>query len=164
MSSKIKDTLIIAGIITVILMLVFKNNTKPVFKIEPIKQIETRIEGKETEINTIEKRIGDENKIIDAITSEINTLKIDLENFKLKRDTVQIIQIQDTLIGALELENDHLNNVIDKKDSIIVAQRFIINDQDTVIAVLKNDSKKFKKQRNISLLINGILTGVAILK
>tara|TARA_R110000868_G_scaffold191058_4_gene435217 strand:- start:103 stop:603 length:501 start_codon:yes stop_codon:yes gene_type:complete len=161
---KIKDILIISGIIFLIFYVVLKSGDSPVYKIAPIKKIETRIEGKETHIKTIEKRIGNENIIIDAITSELRLLKDDLEKFKAERDTVRIVQIQDTIIYRLETENVHLNNVILDQDSIIVAQRFIINDKDTIIAVLEHDGKKFKRQRNLSLILNGVLTGVAILK
>jgi hypothetical protein len=143
---------------------VLKSGNKPVYKIAPIKEIETRIEGKETHIKTIEKRIGNEAKIISEITTELRSLKLSLDEFKAERDTVHIIQIQDTIIYKLEAENGHLNNIILDQDSVIVAQRFIINEKDTIIAVLKNDGKKFKRQRNLSLILNGVLTGVAILK
>ena len=161
---KIKDILIISGIIFLIFYIVLKPGNKPVFKVAPIKEIETRVEGKEKHIHTIEKRIGNENKIISEITTELKALKLSLDEFKSKRDTVQIVQIQDTIIGRLELENDHLNNIVTDQDSIIVAQRFIINEKDTIIAVLENKGKKFKRQRNLSLILNGVLTGVAILK
>jgi len=161
---KIKEYLIIAGVIAIILMLIFRGSEKPVYKVAPIKKIETRIEGKETRINTIEKRIGNEKNIIRQISNEIGLLRADLETFKAERDTVRIIQIQDTIINVLTSENTHLKSVVNDQDSIIVHQRYIINSNDTIIAVLKNDTKRFKKQRNISILINALLTGAFILK
>lgn len=161
---KIKDGLIIAGVIAIILLLIFRGNEKPVFEVAPIKEIETRIEGKETRINTIEKRIGNEKEIISRISNEIGLLRSDLESFKAERDTLRIVQIQDTIINVLTSENTHLKSVVNDQDSIIVHQRYIINSNDTIVAVLKNDTKKFKKQRNISILINALLTGAVILK
>tara|TARA_R110000787_G_scaffold4247_7_gene16494 strand:+ start:1587 stop:2084 length:498 start_codon:yes stop_codon:yes gene_type:complete len=161
---KIKDGLIFVGVIAIILLLVFRGNESPVFKVSPIKKIETRIEGKETRINTIETRIGNEKEIISKISNQIGMLRADLETFKAERDTVRIIQIQDTIINVLTSENTFLKSVVTGQDSIIVHQRYIINSKDTIIAVLKSDTKRFKKQRNISVLINALLTGAVILK
>jgi len=161
---KIKDYLIIVGVIAIILLLIFRGSEKPIYKIAPIKEIETRIEGKETRINTIEKRIGNEKNIIKQISNEIGLLRADLETFKAERDTIRIIQIQDTIINVLTSENTHLKSVVNDQDSIIVHQRYIINSNDTIVTVLKADTKRFKKQRNISILINALLTGAVILK
>ena len=161
---KIKDYLIIAGVIAIILLLIFRPQPKQLYKVAPIKEIETRIEGKETRINTIEKRIGNEKNIIKQISNEIGLLRSDLETFKAERDTIRIIQIQDTIINVLTSENTHLKSVVNDQDSIIVHQRYIINSNDTIVTVLKADTKRFKKQRNISILINALLTGAVILK
>jgi hypothetical protein len=161
---KVKDFVIIIGVIAIILLLVFRGTEKPIYKVAPIKQIETRIEGKETQINTIETRIGNEKEIIRKISNEINLLRADLDTFKSLRDTVRIIQIQDTIIEVLTSENVKLKSVINDQDSVINFQRYIINSKDTIIAVLSADKKRFKRQRNISLIINGLLTGAVILK
>lgn len=161
---KVKDFVIILGVIAIILLLVFRGTEKPIYKVAPIKQIETRIEGKETQINTIETRIGNEKEIIRKISNEINLLRADLDTFKSLRDTVRIIQIQDTIIEVLTSENVKLKSVVNDQDSVINFQRYIINSKDTIIAVLSADKKRFKRQRNISLIINGLLTGAVILK
>ena len=161
---KVKDFVIILGVIAIILLLVFRGTEKPIYKVAPIKQIETRIEGKETQINTIETRIGNEKEIIRKISNEINLLRADLDTFKSLRDTVRIIQIQDTIIEVLTSENVKLKSVVNDQDSVINFQRYIINSKDTIIAVLSADKKRFKRQRNISLIINGLLTGAVIIK
>ena len=161
---KVKDFVIIIGVIAIILLIVFRGTEKPIYKVAPIKQIETRIEGKETQINTIETRIGNEKEIIRKISNEINLLRADLDTFKSLRDTVRIIQIQDTIIEVLTSENVKLKSVVNDQDSVINFQRYIINSKDTIIAVLSADKKRFKRQRNISLIINGLLTGAVILK
>ncbi len=161
---KVKDLILILGVIAIILLLVFRGDDKSIYKVAPIKKIETRIEGKETIIKTIEKRIGNEKEIISKISTEINLLRADLDDFKSLRDTVHIIQIQDTIIEVLTSENLHLKSVVSDQDSVITFQRYIINSKDTIIEVLKSDTKRFKKQRNISVLINALLTGAVILK
>ena len=152
------------GVIAVLLLVIFRKDPTPVYSVSPVKTIENRIEGAEKEIYHYETKVGDEKKIIAAISGQINELRAELEAVKLKRDTFQIIQIQDTLIRSLTVENNHLRTVIDTQDSIIVAQRYIINSKDTLIAIGKHDIKRIKRQRNISLAANGILTGIVIFK
>tara|TARA_R100001244_G_scaffold131366_1_gene104522 strand:+ start:3812 stop:4300 length:489 start_codon:yes stop_codon:yes gene_type:complete len=161
---KIKDGLIIAGVIAIILLLIFRGSEKPVYKVAPIKEIETRIEGKETQINTIKERVIFDKGIVNQISEDINLLRAELDTFKANRDTIKIIQIQDTIITVLTAENVLLKSVVNDQDSIINYQRYVIDSKDTIIAVLGNDKKRFRKQRNISILLNGLLTTAVILK
>ncbi len=71
---------------------------------------------------------------------------------------------QDTIINTLNVENSHLKNVIVGQDSIIIAQRYIINSKDTIIQIQNHESKKLKRQRNISFLVASALGGILILK
>lgn len=149
-----KEVVIVAGIIAIIVLLVFQKQPKPVYPIAPVKVIENRIAGKEKEIHHFETKVGDEKKIIAAIGRELNALRLELENVKSKKDTIQIIQIQDTFIDTLTKQNKHLFTTIDLKDSIILAQRYIINNQDTIIKLSKQDIKRVKRQRNRSIAVN----------
>jgi hypothetical protein len=130
---------------------------------KPSKVIE-RIEQKETEIRTIQNRIDNSQNIVKNITDEINKLRGELDRVKSIKDTVQIIQIQDTLINTLTLKNNKLENISLSKDTIIVTQRYIINSKDTIIINQKIDIKKLKRQRNLSLLANAILGTLIIIK
>ena len=50
------------------------------------------------------------------------------------------------------------------QDSIIVAQRYIIDSKDTIISIGNNNLKQIKRQRNISMLVNTALTGIILFK
>lgn len=162
------NILIAVGIGAIILLLVFRSEPKPVFPISSVKTIEKRIAGKDTVINNYFTKIGNEKKIIDVISSQLEELRTELEQVKNRKDTFNIVRIQDTLIYTLTIENEHLRNVINYQDSVIVAQRYIINSKDTLIAIARNDGKKYKRQRNWSIagnVVQGvILGGVLFLK
>jgi hypothetical protein len=68
------------------------------------------------------------------------------------------------MIHTLYLRDKEKDLIINSQDTIINAQRYIINSKDTIISVLELDIKKIKKQRNLSLILNGILAGTLILK
>lgn len=152
------------GIISLILILVFRKDPAPIYPVREVKTIEKAVQGKEKEINNYITQVTNDKKIIEAISKEIKDLRLQLDHVKSEKDTVLIIQIQDTLINLLTNENTHLRKVVANQDSIIVAQRYIINSKDTIIAVKDNQIKKVKRQRNWSLAANGVLTGLVILK
>lgn len=145
-------------------LLIFQKPEQAIYKVSPVKEIETRIEGQQQLIKIIEQRTGDEKKIIAAFGLEVDQLRGELLKFKLKKDTIQIIQVQDTLIDRLGSENKHLHKVVKSQDTIIGVQYKTINDQDTLINLGKLDLKKVKRQRNGLLLLNIIQTGIIIFK
>lgn len=151
------------AIISLIIIVVFRKDPAPIYPVREVKTIEKAVQGKEKEIHNYFTQVNNEKKIIDAISKEIKDLRLQLDQVKSEKDTVLIIQIQDTLINLLTNENKHLRNVITNQDSIITAQRYIINSKDTIIAVKDNQIKKVKRQRNWSLAANGVLTGLVIL-
>lgn len=163
-NERVNQLMLFAAVVVLILLTVFNKPNSPIFEIPPVKHIETRIEGKESEITVIHEYIGNEKKIIAELSSKFDLLMNELEVVKNKRDTFQIVQIQDTIISSLSLENRHLYHVIDSQDSIIVAQRYIINSKDTLIAIGEHNLKRVKKHRNLSLVFNGILTGIVVFK
>jgi hypothetical protein len=164
MKKHIFPILTFAGIAALILLLVFKQDSAPVYPAPSKKAIEKHIEGKEAEINNFYTTINNEKKIVAAIHGEIADLRKELEIFKAKKDTFQIVQIQDTLINTLTSENKSMRTIINVQDSVITAQRYIINSKDTIIAIGEHKLKKVKNQRNWSLVANGVLLGVLILK
>jgi len=164
MKKHILPILTFIGIAVLILILVFKQGVAPVYPVPSEKAIEKRIEGKEADINNFYTTINNEKKIVAAIHGEIADLRKELETYKTKRDTLQIVQIQDTLINTLTAENKSLRTIINVQDSVITAQRYIINSKDTIIAIGEHKLKKVKNQRNWSLVTNGVLLGALILK
>jgi pantothenate kinase len=137
---------------------------KQVYPVSTQKTIERRIEGKETIIKEKGKVIDNSKFIISELNNGLSDLKTQLDLVKNARDTSNIVQIQDTMIHTLYLRDKEKDLIINSQDTIINAQRYIINSKDTIISALKSDVKKIKKQRNLSLILNGILAGTLILK
>jgi len=164
MNLKIKDILIFAGFIGVFYLLIFRGNETPVFPQPTINEIETRIIEKDTIIFNNEKTVIREKNSAAETRVLFDSLFHELDKVKSQRDTFQIVQIQDTIINTLNVENSHLKNVIVGQDSIIIAQRYIIDSKDTIIQIKDKEIKDVKRQRNISMIINSALGGILILK
>jgi len=148
------------GVMCFILIL---REPKQVYPVSKQKTIVKRIEGKETVIKEQGKLIDNSKKIIAELNHGLFDLQAQLEEVKKARDTFKIIQIQDTMIHVLYQRDKEKNAIIAAQDTTIVAQRYIINSQDTIITSQAFDIKKLKKQRNISMLLNGLLiTGIII--
>ncbi len=128
------------------------------------KTIEKRIEGKETIIKEKGKVIDNSNLIISELNNGLFDLQSQLDAVKNAKDTFNIVQIQDTMIHVLYRRDKEKDVIIAAQDTIIQAQRYIINSKDTIIASKELDLKKIKRQRNLSLLLNGILTTGLIIK
>jgi hypothetical protein len=137
---------------------------KQVYPISTQKTIEKRIEGKETIIKEKGKLIDNSKLIISELNTGLFDLQAQLDAVKNSRDTFNIVQIQDTMIHTLYKRDKEKDFIIANQDTIITAQRYIINSKDTIISIQALDIKKIKKQRNWSLILNGILTGGLILK
>ena len=154
-------------VILVLLVFVVFNYFKPskqVFPVSKQKVIERRIQGKETviKLNTIASDNG--KKVIKTLNGRVDELMAELSIIKGRRDTFNIVPIQDTLIRVLYVQGQVKDGVIKNLDTIVQAQRYVINSKDTIIATKDFELKKVKRQRNISLLANGILTGLLIIK
>jgi hypothetical protein len=149
------------GVMCVVLIM---REPKQVYPVSNQKTIETRIQGKETVIKQQGKVIDNSKVIIDELNHGLYDLQAELEKVKNSRDTFKITQIQDTMIHVLYRRDKEKDAIISAQDTIIVAQRYIINSQDTIITSQAFDIKKLKRQRNISLLLNGILTTGLIIK
>jgi hypothetical protein len=137
---------------------------RQVYPVSTQKTIERRIEGKETIIKEKGKVIDNSKFIISELNNGLFNLQSQLNAVKNSRDTFNIVQIQDTMIHTLYRRDKEKDLIIASQDTIIQAQRYIINSKDTIISVLELDIKKIKKQRNWSFILNGILAGTLILK
>ena len=157
------STLLQVSLVVMCVFLLMKN-PKQVYPVSTQKTIETRIQGKETVIKQQGKAIDNSKVIIDELNHGLFDLQAELEKVKNSRDTFKITQIQDTMIHVLYRRDKEKDAIISAQDTIIVAQRYIINSQDTIITSQAFDIKKLKRQRNISFLLNGILTTGLIIK
>jgi hypothetical protein len=149
------------GVMCFILIL---REPKQVYPVSTQKTIEKRIEGKETIIKEKGKVIDNSNLIISELNNGLFDLQSQLDAVKNAKDTFNIVQIQDTMIHVLYRRDKEKDVIIAAQDTIIQAQRYIINSKDTIIASKELDLKKIKRQRNLSLLLNGILTAGLIIK
>jgi len=160
---KLKDIILAVGIVVIILMLVFKQD-KQVFEVPKIVEVEKIIEGKETVIERVQVEIVRESKLIKRLSTQIEQLRIELMEVKQAKDTVRIIEVQDTIIDKLTITNKRLDTTIILRDSVIVDQRYIIESHDTIKQVQEHDIKRLKRQRNIGILITGVVTLITLLK
>lgn len=133
--SKIFQYILITVTIVCLVFLFFRK-PQQIFKTTPIKIIETRVENNKG--------------IVDSIVIHQQTVRNEITHFKTVKDTVKIIKYQDSLITIL--------------DTQIVVMNTIIKDQDTIIDLLEFDNKRLKRQRNISFIVNGVLTSFLIMK
>lgn len=133
--------------------------------------ITERIESKQQDINHYTTQVVDYKKLAQEVADRMKITEENLHKAKEEGDTNNVIKYQDTLIYELKEEVDNLKIVIMYQDSTIVAQKDIIEDKDLIInlkeeqiKILSQDVKKVKRQRNGSLILNGVLTGVLIYK
>jgi hypothetical protein len=132
---------------------------KEVVQLPPINEIETRIEYHDTIINQIETRVIEKNVNNAILEHKIDLLSVSLDSAKQRRDTVLIIQIQDTTISSLKQSNDTLKSIINLQVDIIEHKDSIINGKDQIIEVISADLKKKKRQRNVLGLVSvGLIT------
>jgi len=164
MLNKSNISLLLQVALATMCIFLLMRNPKQVYPVSTQKTIETRIQGKETVIKQQGKVIDNSKVIIDELNHGLFDLQAELENVKNSRDTFRITQIQDTMIHVLYRRDKEKDAIIAAQDTIIVAQRYIINSQDTIITSQAFDIKKLKRQRNISFLLNGILTTGLIIK
>jgi len=160
---KLKDIILAVGIVVIILMLVFKQD-KQVFEVPKIVEVEKIIEGKETVIERVQVEIVKESKLIKRLSTQIEQLRIELMEVKQAKDTVRIIEVQDTIIDKLTITNKRLDTTIILRDSVIVDQRYIIESNDTINKVQEHNIKRLKRQRNIGILITGVVTLITLLR
>ena len=164
MNTKQNLSLIFQIALGVMCLVLLMRNPKQVYPVSNQKTIERRIEGKETLIKEKGQVIDNSNKIISELNAGLLDLHSQLDSVKNAKDTFNIIQIQDTMIHVLYRKDREKDLVIKNQDTIIQAQRYIINSQDTIITSQGIDIQKLKRQRNISMILNALLTTGLIIK
>ena len=91
-------------------------------------------------------------------------LQLQLDSIRGIKDTVKIIQIQDTVIHGFRELTHNLSNTITNQDSVIDAQRYVINSKDTIIGVSRKTIRRVKIQRNMSILTAGAIGVLFLIK
>jgi hypothetical protein len=164
MFSKQNISLIFQIALAVMCVVLIMREPKQVYPVSNQKTIERRIEGKETLIKEKGQVIDNSKLIIEELNHGLFDLQSQLDLVKNAKDTFNIVQIQDTMIHVLYKRDKEKDLIIKNQDTIIQAQRYIINSKDTIITAQAFDIKKLKRQRNISFILNGILTTGLIIK
>lgn len=157
------STILQVCLVVMCLFLLLRKPTQ-VYPVSNQKVIEKRIEGKETIIKEQGKVIDNSEQFIEELNAGLLDLHSQLDKVKNSKDTFNIVQIQDTMIHVLYRRDKEKDVIIAAQDTIIQAQRYIINAKDTIIATKDFDLKRIKRQRNISILLNGLLTTGLIIK
>lgn len=164
MMNKANLTLLIQITLGVMCFILIMRKPKQVYPVSKQKTIERRIEGKETLIREKGIQVDNSKRIIAQLNAGLFDLHNQLDSVKYLRDTFNIVQIQDTMIYVLYRKDKEQNIIIKNQDTLIQAQRYIINSQDTIITTQAFDIKRLKRQRNISVLLNALLTTGLIIK
>lgn len=148
----------------VICLFLLMRKPKQIYPVTKQKVIERRIEGKETLIREKGQVIDNSKQFIAELNAGLIDLHSQLDAVRDSKDTFNIVQIQDTMIHVLYRRDKEKDLIIKNQDTIIQAQRYIINAKDTIITAQAFDIKRLKKQRNISVILNALLTTGLIIK
>ena len=162
--------MLIVLLIGVIVFLLFQK--RPVYKAGRLQTIEHVIHGKDSIIVKWKTKIVENKSKVNGLNSQIERLKDSLTVSKELKDTVTIIDTQDTLIKSLELNLKFYDDLVKSCDSVISNQNEKIELQDSLIFIqrteikdLKKDVKKgkfFNRVGEIATGIVGIVSGIKI--
>lgn len=149
--------LLIVLLIGVIVYLLFQK--RPVYRAGRLQTIEHVIHGKDSIIYKWKTKIVEDKSKIKGLTSQVDRLKDSLSVSKELKDTITIIEYQDTIISQQDTIIRFYEDLTNNCDSIITEQNEVIELKDSVIFIQKEsikDFKKKKKRRKIAEVIAGI--------
>lgn len=136
-----------------------------------IERIETRLQPiyKNTEYH--EKISNSGKKELAALGDRFDDLNEAFEHFKRQKDTVMIWAYCDSIRTDYSTYRQTATETIKHLDSMMINYKYIVKSKDTIIQVQRSEiaslnkmNRKLKWQRNGSVLLNAILTGLVIIK
>jgi hypothetical protein len=151
------NNIIIALLIGVIVYLLFQK--RPMYSAGRLQTIEHVIEGKDSIVTIWKTKIVQDKSKIKGLTSQVDRLKDSLSVSKELKDTILIIDTQDTIIKQLELNIRYYDELVEACDSVMTNQNHLIELKDSVIMIQRNELnnfKKKKKRRKLGEIIAGI--------
>jgi uncharacterized coiled-coil protein SlyX len=151
-----KEMLIVL-LISVIVYLFFMR--APQYTDVRVQTIEHVIEGKETVIEKWNTKIVEDKSKIKGLTSQVDRLKDSLSVSKELKDTILIIDTQDTIIKQQDTTIRFYEELVEACDSVMTNQNHLIELKDSVIMIQRNelnDFKNKKKRRKLGEIIAGI--------
>lgn len=136
MSTRLRDILLGVMALLMVYVVFFKKDSNQVVATTPTRKLKNQI--------VLLKGNAQDR------TQRIETLRNTITTYETKRDTVNIVRYQDSLILV--------------QDTQIVKLTEITKIQDTVIMQLESDRKRLKRQRNIAVGASVILGTIAVMK
>lgn len=149
--------LLIVLLIGVIVFLLFQK--RPMYKAGRLQTIEHVIHGKDSIVYKWKTKIVENKSKIKGLTSQVDRLKDSLSVSKELKDTVTIIEYQDTIISQQDTIIRFYEDLTSNCDSIITEQNEVIELKDSVIFIQRESIKDFtkkKKRRKIGSIFAGI--------
>ena len=151
------NNIIIALLIGVIVYLLFQK--RPMYSVGRLQTIEHIIEGKDSIVTIWKTKIVQDKSKIKGLTSQVDRLKDSLSVSKELKDTILIIDTQDTIIKQQDTTIRFYEELVEACDSVMTNQNHLIELKDSVIMIQKNELnnfKKKKKRRKLGEIIAGI--------
>ena len=151
-----KEMLIVL-LIGVIVFLLFQK--RPMYVANRLQTIEHVIEGKDSIVTIWKTKIVQDKSKIKGLTSQVDRLKDSLSVSKELKDTILIIDTQDTIIKQQDTTIRFYEELVEACDSVMTNQNHLIELKDSVIMIQRNelnDFKKKKKRRKLGEIIAGI--------
>lgn len=151
------NNIIIALLIGVIVYLLFQK--RPMYVANRLQTIEHIIEGKDSIVTIWKTKIVQDKSKIKGLTSQVDRLKDSLSVSKELKDTILIIDTQDTIIKQQDATIRFYEELVEACDSVMTNQNHLIELKDSVIMIQRNELnnfKKKKKRRKLGEIIAGI--------
>ena len=151
------NNIIIALLIGVIVYLLFQK--RPMYVANRLQTIEHIIEGKDSIVTIWKTKIVQDKSKIKGLTSQVDRLKDSLSVSKELKDTILIIDTQDTIIKQQDTTIRFYEELVEACDSVMTNQNHLIELKDSVIMIQRNELnnfKKKKKRRKLGEIIAGI--------
>lgn len=151
------NNIIIALLIGVIVYLLFQK--RPMYSAGRLQTIEHVIEGKDSIVTIWKTKIVQDKGRIKGLTNQVERLKDSLSVSKELKDTILIIDTQDTIIKQQDTTIRFYEELVEACDSVMTNQNHLIELKDSVIMIQRNelnDFKKKKKRRKLGEIIAGI--------
>lgn len=151
-------------IIGLMVLYFFLRKDAQIIRVPKVKTLVKTIETEKQLAANYTTVISTDKAVVKLLNGRIEDMLSELERIKASKDTFKIVQQQDTLIGLLVKQGDIKDSVINNQDKVITIHQSTIKNQDTLILLKDHEIKKVKRQRNLSLITNGILTTLLIIK
>ena len=154
------NNIIIALLIGVIVYLLFQK--RPMYVANRLQTIEHIIEGKDSIVTIWKTKIVQDKGRIKGLTSQLDRYKDSLDLARELKDTVLIIDTQDTIIKQQDTTIRFYEELVEACDSVMTNQNHLIELKDSVIMIQRNELNDFKKKKK-RIKLGEIIAGIGIL-